>query len=117
MLFDCFFGISDRSQRYVARRLFVHVGNADEYPDEMEILEVVRVPGVVAHADRQMHGGAGRILELLEFARAHLDALDAAAGDAMNDLIANGMLVLGVLLARTKDGLENANLLGAVRLS
>jgi hypothetical protein len=64
-----------------------------------------------------MQSRPGRVFELLELARTGLDPLDAAAGDAKDDLVASRVLMLRMLLARAEDGLEDADVLGAVRLA
>src|ERR1700730_10628788 len=64
-----------------------------------------------------MHGRARRIFELLELARTRLDPLNAATGDAIDDLVTGRVLVLRVLVPLTEATLEDANILGAVRLA
>jgi len=65
----------------------------------------------MANACRKMQGHSREIFELLEFPPSDLDALDAPARDAIDDLVASSVLVFCVLLARTEDGLEYANIL------
>src|SRR5260370_32862112 len=64
-----------------------------------------------------MQGRARHIFELLELTRTRLDPLNAATGDAIDDLVTGRVLVLRVLLARSEDRLEDANVLSAVRLA
>src|SRR5581483_10859913 len=107
----------DFAEADVARGFLPHVVNSDEDADEVQVLEIVGIAGVMADALRQVERRARHIFVLDEDAGGGLDALDAAAGDAEDDLGALRVLVLVVGLARRKDAFEDADLLGTVGLA
>ena len=92
-------------------------GTPTKMPTRWKILEIVGVARVVADAARQMQSRPGAYSNSSNLPGTCLDPLNPAAGDAKDDFVAGRVFVLRVLLARPEDRLEDADVLGAVRLA
>src|SRR6516162_3584629 len=116
-LAEHFLALLDLAFRNVTRCLFVHVRNAEENSNQVEIFEIVRVSGVVTGSGREVHCCSGDVFKLLILSRLYLNSFNPPAGHAMDDLVALRVAMFGVFLARRKHCLEDADLLRSICLA